>query len=159
MNKLDEIPLIKNVLLNIASVFNKNKINWGVGGSLLLYLNGIETTIGDIDLIVDVNDITKLEKIVEKYKHIEKPKTDIFLTERFFSFNIDGVNVDLMIGFKLLTEKGLYSFPIGDKIVDKSIIIDDTSINLCSLKDWLEAYTAMGRKNKIELIKQSELVG
>mgnify|MGYP000452917053 CR=1 FL=1 len=71
---------------------------------------------------------------------------------------LNNINIDIMIGFKVLTAKGVYSFPTGDKITDKSIIIDGTPIYLCSLKDWLEAYTAMERTKKIKLINQSKLV-
>jgi hypothetical protein len=158
MLNLDDKQSIKNSLLRIASVLNKNNIKWGLGGSLLLYLYGINTTVADIDIVIDIDDMKKVEGIVKNYTHIEKEKSGIYLTERFYSININKVDIDLMIGFKVLTTNGTYSYPIGDKIIDKSIIIDGAVIYLCSLKDWLEAYTAMGRTNKIELINQSKLV-
>ena len=158
MNNLDDKLMIKNSLIKISSVLNENNIKWGLGGSLLLYLHGIETSVADIDIIIDKQDVKKVEKIVENYIHLEKDKSDIYLTEKFFSLTLDKIGIDLMVGFKVLTANGIYSFPIGDKIVDKSIIIDQTSIHLCSLKDWLEAYTAMKRTNKIEMIKNSKLV-
>jgi len=63
-----------------------------------------------------------------------------------------------MVGFKIFNENSVYFFSTGKKLIDKSIIIEGTIINLSSLKDWLEAYTAMERENKIELIKESKLV-
>ena len=158
MNTLNEELRIKNALLNIASVLNENNVNWGLGGSLLLYLSGIETSVADIDIVIDENDMNKIEMIVKDYDHIEKQKTDIYQTERFYSVSFKGIDIDLMVGFKISNENGVYSFPAGKKLVDKSIIIDRTVINLCSLKDWLEAYIAMKRKNKIELLNHSKLV-
>jgi hypothetical protein len=158
VSKLEEKLMIKNALLNIASVLNENNVNWGLGGSLLLYLSGIETSVADIDIVIDENDMNKIEMIVKDYDHIEKQKTDIYQTERFYSVSFKGIDIDLMVGFKISNRNSVYSFPTGKKLVDKSIIIDGTVINLCSLKDWLEAYTAMKRKNKIELINHSKLV-
>lgn len=155
---LNEKLAIKNTLINIASVLNENNINWGLGGSLLLYLSGIETSVSDIDIVVDVKDINKIEKIVKEYDHIEKQESGIYLTKRFYSITYNGIDIDLMVGFKISNGNSVYSFPTGKKLVDKSIIIDRTVIYLCSLKDWLEAYTVMKRKNKIELINHSKLV-
>jgi hypothetical protein len=158
MSKLESKLMIKNTLLNIASVLNENNINWGLGGSLLLYLSGIETNVADIDIVVDDIDTNKIEEIVKKYDYIEKKESGIYLTNRFYSITYEGICIDLMLGFKISNGNSVYSFPTGKKLVDKSIIIDGTVINLCSLKDWLEAYTAMKRKNKIELINHSKLV-
>ena len=158
MNKLIENLMIKNTLLNIASVLNKNNINWGLGGSLLLYLSGIETTVADIDIVIDKKDINKIKKIVKTYDHIEKQKSDIYLTKSFYSISFKGVDIDLMVGFEIVDDNNIYSFPTGEKLIDKSIIIDGTTINLCSLKDWLEAYTVMKRESKIKLIQESKLV-
>lgn len=158
MKNLNEKLEMKNTLLKIASILNDNNIKWGLGGSLLLYLYGIETSVSDIDIVIDQNDMKKVESLVKNYKHIEKDKSGNYLTERFYSITLDNIDIDLMIGFKVLTTEGTYCFPTGDKITDKSILIDGTTIYLSSLKDWLEAYTAMERTSKIELIKQSKLV-
>ena len=66
MSKLDNKLMIKNTLLNIASVLNENNVNWGLGGSLLLYLSGIETDVADIDIVVNVNDINKIDELAVK---------------------------------------------------------------------------------------------
>ena len=145
---------VKKTLITIAAILNDNNVNWGLGGSLLLYLHGIDTTVSDIDIVIDENEIEKIEKIVSKYKHIEKQKTDIYLTRKFYSITIKGIDVDLIIGFKVVSKNGVYSYPKGKKLIDKSIIIDKTVINMCSLKDWLETYKAMNREEKVKLIQQ-----
>ena len=158
MNNLEKHPKIKNTLLQIASVLNKNKVNWGLGGSLLLYIYGIDTTIADIDIVIDINDINKIEEISKRYSHITKNESGIYKTERFYSITLDGIDIDLMIGFKILTKDSIYFFPSGKKLIKKKIILDETVINICSLRDWLNAYTAMRRDNKVKLIEQSKLV-
>ena len=47
---------------------------------------------------------------------------------------------------------------IREELIDKSIIIDETVINMSSLKNLLKTYTAMRRDNKVKLIEQSKLV-
>lgn len=158
MNSLEKYPEIKNTLLKIALVLNENKINWALGGSLLLYLYGINTTVNDIDIVIDTTDISKVEKFINQFSHIEKDKTEIYLTERFYSIRINKVIIDLMIGFKISSDKGVYIYPDADKLINRTINMDDITINLCSLKDWLNAYKAIGRDNKVKLIEQSKLV-
>lgn len=158
MNNLDKKLIIKSALINISSLLNEKNINWALGGSLLLYLYEIDTSVADIDIVVDEVDKEKVKELIKCYFHIEKAKSDLYLTERFYTLTIDNVDIDLMVGFKIKTINGVYSFPSGSKLSDKSIIIDDTVIYLSSLKDWLEAYIAMGRKNKVDLIIKSKLV-
>ena len=120
----------------------------------MLYLNGIETSVADIDIVIDEKDIDKLDRLVSKFKHIEKQKNDIYLTKRFYSIIIDGIDIDLMTGFKIRTDNVTYSFPSGSKLVEETIFIDKTHINVCFMKDWLDAYMAMKRDNKIDLINR-----
>ena len=122
----------------------------------MLYLNGIETPVADIDIVIDEKDKDKVKNIVNKLEHIEKQKNDIYLTELFYSITLNGADIDLMVGFKIDTKNGVYSYPTGSKLVDKTIIVDETNINLCSLKDWLDAYTAMNRESKVNLIRQNK---
>ncbi len=153
-NRIDKLPEIKRALTKVAKDLNVNNINWGLGGSLLLYLQGIDTTVNDIDIVIDEEDIKKVEELVRKYGYIEKPKSNIYLTEKFYNITIDSIDIDLMIGFKVKTGNGIYSYPKGSKLVYETVLLDNTSINVCSLKDWLEAYIAMGRINKIEIINE-----
>ena len=154
INRIEKFSKIEKTLTLIASVLNEYNINWGLGGSLLLYIHGIETTVADIDIVIDESDIYKVEKIVKKYDHIEKLKSSIYLTERFYSITIDGIDIDLMLGFKIQTSNGIYSYPKGSKLVYETVLLNNTNINLCSLDDWLQAYVAMERTSKIELINR-----
>ncbi len=152
--KVDELVNIKKTLIEIASTLNSNNINWGLGGSLLLFLYGINTTVADIDIVIDEKDIDKVESFISSYNKIEIKKSDIFLTDRLYTININSVDIDLMIGFKILTEKGVYIFPKGGDLAYKTVLLDNTKINICSLEDWLDAYTAMKRIDKVELINK-----
>lgn len=152
MKYLEELPEIKSTLLYIAKELNKKGIKWALGGSLLLHIKGIKTSVDDIDILVADKDLSKLIELVEKYKHIEKTKTDIYLTDKFFSITIKDVNIDLMLGFKIKFDSNVYSFPSNDNLVREEITIMDTKIYLSSLKDWLDAYKAMKREDKVKLI-------
>ncbi len=158
IRKLEDKLLIKNALTKMALILNRNKVNWGLGGSLLLYLYGIETTVSDIDIVIDEKDLNIMEIIVENFDHIEKPRSIQYLTKKFYSITLEGIDVDLMIGFKIKTQENIYSYPTEDRIKDKIISIDNVDINLCSIDDWYNAYIAMQRDSKVKLIEQSKLV-
>ena len=158
ISDLNKLPRIKNTLIEIGNILNSNNIKWALGGSLLLYLNGINTTVADIDILVDERDTLKLLKLVNGFKHIEKPKTDIYLTERFFSITLKGVDIDLMVGFKVKTDNEIYSFPVGNRLINKEITVDSIKIYLSSVEDWFNAYLAMDRKDKVKMILESNIL-
>jgi len=154
IHKIEELDNIKQALIQIASALNRSEITWGLGGSLLLYLYGIKTTVADIDIVIDEKDIDKVEALVSTFFHFEKPESGIYLTTRFFSVTHNDVGIDLMLGFKIKTRNGIFAFPEGKAMSHESVILENTRINICSLDDWLEAYEAMQRMDKVTLIKQ-----
>jgi len=56
-----------------------------------------------------------------------------------------------MIGFKISTDGSLYTF--DDSSSTDEIKIQGVTIYLSSLEEWLKAYTAMNRKDKISIIE------
>ena len=154
ISKIEDLSHLRKSLVKIAIILNTNNINWGLGGSLLLFLHGINTTVADIDIVIDEKDIDKVEAFISNYYHIEKKKSGMYLTDRFYSINLDDVNIDLMIGFKIKTDKGIYSYSKGSEIAYETVLLDRTKINICSLDDWTAAYKAMKRMTKVELINQ-----
>jgi len=145
---------IKNLeekLVVLAKDLNKQSINWALGASFLLYLEGYDCTVNDIDIIVDAQDNKKLLELLKGYSYKVKESDGIYQTSYFYDVSIDDVDFDIMIGFKVKTSTGLYEFPFK---VNKSIQINDTAIHLGSIKEWCNAYQAMGRDQKVSLLKK-----
>lgn len=149
---------LKTALLEMASQLNKSNINWGLGGSLLLHLKGINTSVHDIDFVIDEKDLHKMDFLVKEYKHKEIKKNEIYLTKKTYKMSLNNIEIDLIVGFKVKTPNGVYSYPSGSDLVSELLYIDDVKINLCSLKDWLNTYRAINRTDKVNMIKKSKLV-
>lgn len=142
---------LQEKLIILAKELNKKNIAWALGASYLLYLEGYDTTVSDIDIIVSKNDNEKLKEVLKTFSYKIKEADGIYQTEHFYDVKIDDVDFDIMIGFKVKTEQGLYEFPFN---IEKTILLGKTQINLGSIKDWLNAYKAMGRDSKVTLIKE-----
>lgn len=145
---------MKKTLLEIAKTLNTNHIHWAVGGSLMLECFDLATNPQDIDLIVSIKDIKQADALLSVLGKKKRPTNNkMFATDYFYQYEINKVNVDLMAGFKIIHEEGIYAYPfdqhsIGEKIIDK-----DVKINYCALEDWYVLYALMpNRKHKTELL-------
>ena len=144
------INTLEDKLVILAKDLNKSNVSWALGASYLLYLEGYDTTVQDIDIIIDEKDHKKLQTILQNYSYTILKSSGIYATEYFYSVTIDEVEFDLMINFSIQTEKEIYLFPFE---VMRTISLQDTIINLGSVDEWLKAYTKMNRSNKVGLIK------
>lgn len=138
------------VLTKLAKELNQEGINWSLGASLMLYLYGYDVTVDDIDIIVDAKDHQKLEDYLKKYVYTYIESNPKYQTKHFYSLEIDGVDIDIMLDFIVKLKRGNYQYPFH---IEKTIEIDGVNINLASEKEWLRAYVAMGRTEKVEIIK------
>ena len=153
MNKEDtnNYDRLISSLLILADLLNKHNIDWCLGASMMLKLRGIDVTVEDIDVIIKTDDISLVEEVLKFYSPQKKVPSSIYLTDHFYELLIDNIDIDIMIGFKVKTNKGVYSFNETSK-VDK-IVIKGTTIYLASLEEWLKAYTAMNRVKKVKVIQ------
>ncbi|AIO17915.1 ribosomal-protein-S5-alanine N-acetyltransferase [Candidatus Izimaplasma bacterium HR1] len=140
----------RKVLTYLAKELNNCNINWALGASFMLYFEGIKTTVDDIDLLVDENDYEKLLELLKPYPYTYIESNPKYQTDHFFSLELDGVAIDIMLGFKVKTKNGLYSFPFH---ISKSFELDNETIYLSSLEEWLNAYKAMGRDKKVKIVE------
>ena len=140
-------------LITIAKQFNEAKITWNLGASCMLYLRTIVNDFNDIDIMISENDIDIVKEIMSKYSIVEKrdlhPK---YKTKAFLEYNINGVDIDIMAGFIIISNGKSHYFPLISNENNEIIIIEETQIYLESLETWLKYYKLMGRKDKTELI-------
>ena len=144
---------MKDVISKISKLFNDNNVVWALGASLVLKHYGLTSTANDIDILVSKETLDHAVTCLDKLgKGDQIPMDDFYKTDIIYNYLIDGVEVDLICGFKVLKENlFVYDF-------DKHNItsVDSTSgedVYYTSLEEWLLLYDVLGRESKVELIK------
>ncbi len=153
MRDFCEIPDKKSVLLKIARLLNKSYITWGLGGSMLLYYYGIVDDVNDIDILIDIRDLDKFEKVIKGYDFKHENGNEKYTTAHLFSVNLDGVEFDFLLDFRIKLQSGEYVFPFGKGMIERRFLLDGEMICLSFLKEWKNAYHAMNRETKYRLIE------
>lgn len=137
-------------LSSLARKLNSHNIRWALGASLLLYLEGYDTPVEDIDIVVHNEDTNLLLDMLKDYEYTYQEPNDQYLTEHFYSLFSEGVDVDIMIGFKVVKEDTIYEFPFH---IEKKLIVNNSTVYCSSITEWLKAYKAMNRIDKVLLIQ------
>lgn len=143
------------VLLKIANLFNENGITWNVGASCMLYFRDVVEDFNDIDLMIHIDDVEKVKELLTKYKSLERKPNGKYQTEHFLEYDIEGVDIDIMAGFKIVHNNNIYYFPLSKEQKSDKKIINNSIIYLESIEKWLIYYKLMERKDKVEIINNS----
>ena len=143
-DKINAIKAIKAVIPDCAL--------WGIGGSLMLNLKGINSTPKDIDIICDK---TCFSAIKDNFSPFISPITSngVFCSDRIMSLNLNGVFLDIVCGFKIKTENGIFSLPLNDNSISEVIEKNNVCIPLLSLEDWIFIYYFKKDFAKVKLIE------
>jgi len=141
-----------DVVTKLANLLNKEEISWAIGGSLLLSINGIDTSVRDIDIVVDEKDMESLKNLMKNsgFNYVIKGPKPPSNSSMLLSIELDGIEVEFLVGFKV----GKYQYPNGKKLVSETINKDGIDINLCHMEHWLIVYEELNRQEKIKLIKE-----
>lgn len=151
ISNLNEIEHL-NTLIKLAKLLNHNGFKWSLGASMMLKLRGLDVTVDDLDIIILTNEIGRLEMALSIVDYKKQNKSALYLTTHFYELLIDNVDVDIMVGFKVNTDDGIYTFD-DTSVIDK-INLEGTTIYLSSIEEWLKAYKAMNRTDKISIIEK-----
>jgi len=133
---------IKKILKIIIDKLENKKIIWRIEGSANLKIQGIETSVSDLDITTDNKGIEIFREILEK-----------FIVKDFFSKKINGKslicdinNFEVEINCYGDREKNFF-----DKI--KTIEWDTLKVPILSLEYALKFYKSIDRDEKIKLIQ------
>lgn len=144
---------LRNTMIQIAQRFNERGLAWGLGGSALLELLGMDVTVNDLDIMVESKDFDKaieiLDQIGEK-KH--KPSNPNFRTAHFKTYQIENCAVDVMSGICVKHHETWFDFIFTAQHIVSKVNIDALEIPLMGLEDWYRIYQALDRQDKLELI-------
>ncbi len=145
-----------SVLLMVSDILIKNNIRWGLGASSMLYFHGLVDRARDIDLMVHEEDaLAALDLLRPIAKNI---KTDDgcgkYATRYFYEMNIDGQDIDLIGGYRILRNDWIYTFPRIQEEVLEIVEVEGRSLPLTRIEDWYVAYLLMGDpKNRAQSIE------
>ncbi|TAH63095.1 MAG: hypothetical protein EWM50_03915 [Gottschalkiaceae bacterium] len=144
-----------NTLSQIGQSFNEEHIFWGVGASIMLNHYGLADKPNDIDILVGIDDIKKVDAILKSVgeKKIYE-KTDTYSTEYFYEYVINDFDVDVMAGFKINYCDGIFEYIFDKDSISEMKIINGVQIPLTSLEDWYVIYQLIpNREAKVEIIE------
>ena len=134
----------KEGLLKIVSEFAKEGVRWGLACSMNLFIRGLVDEFHDLDLIVDAEDIPKIEEIMQKNGGILVGtggngycESDIYL-----HYQLGRIDVDIISGFRVITfgTNFLYNFN-AEEI--EFMEIDSMQIPLISMEALYLLYAMM----------------
>lgn len=146
---------MRKILARIAKELNRIDAIWAIGGSVMLSYYGLVENPNDIDIMVDENQIEKIDaamQIIGIKRAWEKDA--VYDSRYFYEFNIDGIDVDIMAGFQIHTPSGLYQYAFDAQSITEEIKIEGEKIPVCSIEEWYVLYQMMpNRDAKVKLIE------
>lgn len=146
----------QKVLAVIAKQLNPAGIVWGVGASMLLAQYGLIDSPADIDIIVSLKDIHEADNLLSVLAEIrnEKEKSDIYLTDFFYEYQLDSVDVDVMSGFKIKQQESVFDYEFDKSSVPNVFEFLGESIPFMTLEEWYVLYQLMpNREFKVNLLE------
>jgi DNA-3-methyladenine glycosylase I len=150
---VEEIKL--KTLSHVGKALKKAGILFGVGGSAMLYRNGLVEDFNDIDLIVALEDAIKADEVLLSLgTRGGERSSGVFETKVFRSYEVDSVGVDMMAGLAMRHNEGVYRYDFREDSVCDTWPVYGTMLPFCALEDWCVLYHLMpGKENKAERIK------
>lgn len=131
--------VIETVLVAIVHELEDRRVDYCVGGSVMLGLNGFDVTVGDIDIAVPAAARDLVEPIFPV--RTEREKTDLwrsdwsFRTERVVGSQ--QVGVDVIGGLRLLVDAEEASFPV---MAERWVAVGDVDVAVAPLRQWYHLY-------------------
>ncbi|MEC9488954.1 MAG: hypothetical protein UMV23_05690 [Halanaerobium sp.] len=152
----DNFPRIERALEIVVDEFASAGLLWGVGGSLLLYFHGLLREPNDIDILISEENAKEGQHILHTLgKRQETAPTILFCTRYFSTYKIAGVKVDLMGGFAIKHQAGVYHINFTPESRAGYYQLASKPIPCCRLEDWFVIYQLIpGKRDKARLIAE-----
>jgi len=144
-----------NALRIITSELENEEINWVLGGSVNLALQGVDVSPRDIDIVTDKQGAFKIGELLKDY---EIKKVGLTRSEKFSSylgkFRIKGLEVEVIGSLRTKTSKGKWakSFKPKHKVTLK---LKEMKIPASPLEVELKAYEILGRTETLQKIREA----
>lgn len=145
-----------NTLSYIGKNLNDANVVWGVGGSLLLNKFELIDKPNDIDIFISIDEIEKADEILRTIGEKKKwEKTSTYSTKYFYEYVINGFDVDVMSGFAINHNDGIFRYIFDNNSISELKVINDVNIPFTSLEDWYVIYQLIpNREAKVKMIEK-----
>lgn len=147
----------KKALVKIQEELCDKDIDWVLAGSMGIALQGVDTEVGDIDILTDKAGAYKIEelfseKVVKEVKWRE--------VEKFRSYygilQIEGIHVEIMGNLEIKNREGEWENELRNGIENIRTFIElrGRKIPVLPLEMEYESYLKLNRNEKAEIIKR-----
>ena len=141
------------VLTRLAALVNGEGIPWALGASGMLFLRGIASSFHDLDLMIRVEDASRVEVLLRTVGTLMPEKDSAgYGTKRFMEFVVDGVDVDVIAGFAIADGGRMHDCSFAPEQADAYATLGGERIPLHSLALWRRYYALMHRWDKVRMI-------
>ena len=143
------------LLEKIAHRLNEAQAVWALGGSMMLYFNGIVSDFHDIDLMVSEHDGETARAILSEMGEMCPPKANpnsIYRTKLFMEFTVEGIDVDVMAGFSIERDGKLFDCSLYPEQIVENMNLGTERIPMQSPQLWCKYYRLMGREEKAAMV-------
>jgi len=141
---------ISDALIEIVARLEHSEVEYCVGGSVMLALNGFDVEPGDIDIAVRGDARPAIVGMFAD--HIDRPRTDLWRSEWALraEWDVGGVpvGVDVMGDLRVNVDGVEAGFPV---VAGRKVLVDGHDVVLAPLRHWYHLYR-MHRPEKAAMI-------
>ncbi|MGH4123291.1 MAG: hypothetical protein ACREV6_10240 [Clostridium sp.] len=147
--------MIFETLGYIGEKLNEKGVVWAVGASILLHNYGLIENPNDIDILVDLKDIERVDKILKSVGEKKiREKSDLYSTKYFYEYVVHGFDIDVMAGLSINYNSGTFEYIFDHTSISDFEKINGVNIPLSSLEDWYILYQLItNREVKVKMIE------
>lgn len=134
----------KEALFTLFDELRKADVRWGLACSTNLFIRGIVDEFHDLDLIVDIRSIPKVEKIMKEQGAILKETggNGYCESDMYMHFQFGRVDVDVISGFRVITFGTHFEYYFNPEEL-QFIELKDKNIPLISVEALYLLYSMM----------------
>ena len=145
---------MKSKVLSLLAQLNDSKMQYAIGGSMMLKLRSFNVVPKDIDIMVSESDFQDVVDLFQSVAiQVNKASHSPFKTKNFTTFMLDDVSIDLMAGFAYEHSEGIYCAIFDSLSIPDWIKIEGVMLPLMSLEEWYVLYSIMNRHEQVKLIE------
>lgn len=147
--------MIFEALSYIGEKLNEDGVVWAVGASILLQRYGFIDNPNDIDILVDLKDIEKADKILKSIGEKKiRDKSETYSTKYFYEYVVRGIDIDVIAGLSINFNNGIFEYKFDFTSISEFKKINGVNIPLSSLEDWYVIYQLIpNREVKVNMIE------
>jgi hypothetical protein len=156
---MDELPgeAYQHTLQLICDRLPFPQVNWALTGSLGQYLQGVRIDVHDVDVQTDEDGAWFANDALREFVRVDVyARTSPLMASLFGTFDVEGLQVEIMGAVRKRTRPGDPWGPATDPSDHcRLVTIDGYTVPVLSLEYEAEAYQAIGRTERANLLRKT----